>query len=712
MQAIESFLIERVESLMKFIKEFRIPTLGALSRSAALLFVLVLSSCVQPQQQPTNIASFTASPSSIEVGAESTLSWKVNGPYHSIELWAEPGGQVAAELDRTSTQVVNPEATTEYTLRVTPKLGAAQITRSVTVTVTPVVPGTPQIVTFEATPDTIDVGDPSELSWVVIGNSTSITILDGNGDVVPGGDNLDAIGTLDVSPIVSTIYTLRVTRDGGADVTDTVTVTVNPSGNPTEVTLAAQVVSGSQLLVNWTGTVSSYDLVAVDSSDAETDIATGLTGFSTTIAIPASNQVALRIYTSDHTESATFDITDLPIVTDDGDYDPYDSLGFTPQPAVDGTLRQVLHAAAPGTIIGFASDVTVIDIYGVEVFGGYDAHLILHKNVTLSGPSSAPVVIRARSRLQGGDPDLAFTYRSRVMLIEDTAAVQLENLEITGGAYISSGAGIRNRGTLTLTNVSVTENRAWDQGGGIFNDSGASLTLDNSSISRNTAATFSDEVGEITYIRNVTTDPYAEIVLPDGGFGGGLFNSGSGTVVADDTNFTGNFAKLSGGGIYNSNLAAMTLNDSDVQQNTVDYASLGTPINTTDFNYFSWGGGIMNVGVLDVNSGELAENFALDEGGALRLGPDGETSLIGTLITDNTAQYGGAIRYTYCPGELHLDYSSAVLAGNVSLGGVDTGVSLEEVVCVTSLDNRPIGPDSGRGASEPASFPGSKSRDR
>jgi CSLREA domain-containing protein len=55
-----------------------------------------------------------------------------------------------------------------------------------------------------------------------------------------------------------------------------------------------------------------------------------------------------------------------------------------------------------------------------------------------------------------------------------------------GGSNVDDGGGIRNNGALTLTNVTVSGNRASASGGGIYNN--GSLTLNNSTIANNTAA--------------------------------------------------------------------------------------------------------------------------------------------------------------------------------------------------------------------------------
>jgi CSLREA domain-containing protein len=109
----------------------------------------------------------------------------------------------------------------------------------------------------------------------------------------------------------------------------------------------------------------------------------------------------------------------------------------------------------------------------------------------------------------------------RVMQVVAGASLTLNNLTITNGvAPASSGGGVRNDGTLTVTNSTFSDNSApsGGSGGGISNASGA-LTVTNSTFSGNTA-----------------------------NFGGGILNS-SGTLTIANSTFSGNPA--TGGGVYN-----------------------------------------------------------------------------------------------------------------------------------------------------------------
>src|SRR6266853_3624466 len=136
-------------------------------------------------------------------------------------------------------------------------------------------------------------------------------------------------------------------------------------------------------------------------------------------------------------------------------------------------------------------------------------------DLTLTGAGTASTII------DGGGVD-------RVLDIDPSGAgvnVTISNLTVRGGnAAGEAGGGIRNRGTLSLNNVTLSANSSGINGGGLLNL--GTLTLTNTTVSGNTAGTD----------------------------GGGVYNSGgTGTLV----NVTlGDNAATAGGGI--SNIAGTT----------------------------------------------------------------------------------------------------------------------------------------------------------
>lgn len=178
------------------------------------------------------LETFTATPAAISVGESSTLAFTFTQGTGTIDQGIGPvvsGGTV----------IVTPAVDTMYTLTVTNALGFS-VSRSVTVGVL----GSPSIVSFEAAPTLVTLGDSAQLTGV---------FANGTG-VVDQGVGLLTSGTpRRVTPAVSTDYTLTVTNALGLSVTRSASVTVVPppvisifsasaisvtAGNSVELTLA------------------------------------------------------------------------------------------------------------------------------------------------------------------------------------------------------------------------------------------------------------------------------------------------------------------------------------------------------------------------------------------------------------------------------------------------------------------------------------------
>src|SRR5207247_671338 len=111
----------------------------------------------------------------------------------------------------------------------------------------------------------------------------------------------------------------------------------------------------------------------------------------------------------------------------------------------------------------------------------------------------------------------------RIFEVLPGGSLTLDNLSVAVGFVCESsgtgGGGILNEGTVLLSNVWVTDNLSNCRGGGIENASGATATLNNSTVSGNSS--------------------------PNGG-GGGIYNLG--TLNLNGSTISGNFGWIGGGG--------------------------------------------------------------------------------------------------------------------------------------------------------------------
>jgi hypothetical protein len=166
------------------------------------------------------IQAFLASPSQIQPGQSSTLSWNVT---NATAVTITGLGNVSLA----GSQSVQPTQTTTYTLTATNANGTSTATATVTV-------GTPQtsLVYCYASPTNIMAGESATL-YYQSQNATTVSIAPGIGNQGQGG-------TVVVTPTQSTTYTITATGAGGsATATCNVAVTVTAGTLPRIVQFSA-----------------------------------------------------------------------------------------------------------------------------------------------------------------------------------------------------------------------------------------------------------------------------------------------------------------------------------------------------------------------------------------------------------------------------------------------------------------------------------------
>jgi len=195
-------------------------TLTATNSAGSTTFKLTIT--VNPAGTKPTINSFTAIPTSINLGSSSSLSWSTAG---ATTLSITPGTFTSASAAGSTS--VSPTATTTYTVTATNSSGSSTSTVSVTVTVSA---SKPTINSFTASPAGIDSGSSSSLSWSTSG-ATTISITPGT------FTSSSATGSTSVSPTSTTTYTLSATNATGSS-TSTAQIAVNSgsSGGPLSIT--------------------------------------------------------------------------------------------------------------------------------------------------------------------------------------------------------------------------------------------------------------------------------------------------------------------------------------------------------------------------------------------------------------------------------------------------------------------------------------------
>ena len=201
------------------------------------------------------------------------------------------------------------------------------------------------------------------------------------------------------------------------------------------------------------------------------------------------------------------------------------------------------------------------------------------EDVTIGGTATASTII------DGGGVDRVFDIGTGVI-------VTLSDLTVRGGSVPSeSGGGIRNAGTLSLDNTTITTNVAGLDGGAIVNSD--TLTLTESTVSGNDASgngggIFNDN--GLTVTRSTVSGNDASGA---GSNGGGIYNAAGGSLTTTNSTITDNFADDSGGGIFNSSGATVASTNDTISDNSAAIAS---------------GGGIFNSGTATLTNTIVANN--------------------------------------------------------------------------------------------------------
>ena len=206
-------------------------------------------------------------------------------------------------------------------------------------------------------------------------------------------------------------------------------------------------------------------------------------------------------------------------------------------------------------IIGAGADKTIIDADGLDrVFDihGSDTRIVLSDLTISNGNEGQGAGIRNRGNLT----------LNRVILRDNQAGVSTSN---------DYGGALYNGGQCTLRSCSLTRNQA-GVGGAIYNSSTGNLTISATTLSQNRAlqggALFNGGTASLT---NTTIgDNRADFL------GGGLFNAGQGKLVHCT------IAENKGGGLYNR--SKLTIANSIVSGNTPDNCRLDTLLNSDGGN--------------------------------------------------------------------------------------------------------------------------------
>ena len=292
--------------------------------------------------------------------------------------------------------------------------------------------------------------------------------------------------------------------------------------------------------------------------------------------------------------------------------------------------------------------------------GANNTGISINKSIIINGQSQSNTIING-------------TDTAQIFIIASGVNVTLQNLTLTNGKASDGGGGICNEGNLTITNCTIINNNA-THGGGIYNWGGV-CTVINSSINNNTAAYLGGGIYNFGTFEVANSDISNNIVDY---YGGGICNYQGNCIVTNST-INNNIASHAGGGIYNYQNSNFTVTNSTINDNTAltggggIYNNVGTctvtnstinsnngggiynqglcaVINSTIHNNIADnnGGGIFNAGTCEVTNSTISDNtvsnpYMLTLGGGILNYANSVCTITNSAINNNSAQYGGGI---------------------------------------------------------------------
>ena len=303
------------------------------------------------------------------------------------------------------------------------------------------------------------------------------------------------------------------------------------------------------------------------------------------------------------TEAATITVdTASDTVADDGQCSLREAITSANTDTASGATTGECPAGSGADTITLPTDTYTLAISGASEDSNATGDLDITADLTINGGGASTTVI------DGGAID-------RVFHVGSGATVQINDVTITNGSTVSgqSGGGIDNRGTLVLTDTTVSNNTAASNAGGIYNFL-STLTINNSTVKDN-SATF-DGVG-VFNVGGTLTISDSTIFGNTGRNGGGIKNDNNGSLTVTDSTISGNSTGTgdTGGGIWND--ATITMTGSTVSDNSAG----------------SGGGIFTNSGTISLTNSTFSDN----SGGGVRADTNGTVNLANTIIANSTS---------------------------------------------------------------------------
>ncbi|NES94124.1 MAG: DUF4347 domain-containing protein [Desertifilum sp. SIO1I2] len=331
------------------------------------------------------------------------------------------------------------------------------------------------------------------------------------------------------------------------------------------------------------------------------------------------------------------------------------------------TLREAILAANSDTTTdlgdtGTGNDTIIFEIPGIAPYTlTLTSSINITSNLQINGLGEDNLIISGNNATQ-------------IFNIGNNSTVTLRDLTLANGNIAAGfGGAINNSGNLTLINSTIRDSAAGLGGGGIHNNASGTLILNNSKLQKNRISTFGDggglnnQGGRVELNNSLIANNTSPVN------GGGIFNQ-NGIISVNQTRFSDNVTPGDGGAIWNGlqgsiDIFAGTFSNNQAGNGGAIYNAAGsqTSINNSQIgtlnngNRANNGGGIRNLGILNIQNSQIVDNRATGgEGGGISNFSNGQLTLTKSSITDNRARFGGGIQ----TGQGNATISNSTLANN------------------------------------------------
>ena len=277
----------------------------------------------------------------------------------------------------------------------------------------------------------------------------------------------------------------------------------------------------------------------------------------------------------------------------------------------DDSLREVVERVNATSVITFADDVDEVSLTGGAI--------AITKPLSIIGDDDGWTEIHADGT-------------HRIFEVAADSELFLQALHLHGGYHASGGqfnggGAIRARSEVTLFDVELSNNEAFDGRGGAIYTSEL-LTLNGVTAHGNSATSVWGDGGAIATTGGLDAEDVHFYENESESWWGGALWLGGGSVAITDAHFENNSAGSNGGAIYTSSLSeTMTINRSLFVENESGGSA----------------GAIRLADSAEVTNSTFFDNDASNNGGAIYVNLSGSISLFHTTIAENTATSGPAL---------------------------------------------------------------------